>query len=222
MELLIVAIDKIIPYENNPKLITDEAVDQLVAIITANGFLDPIEVDASWEIVAGHRRRLAAIKMGLSRVPVIYHGSMSKDEAKLYRIANQKASDASKWNRELLSNEMLSLEHLISGPADAGFDEAGLAKLFDIDMADKTDEELKEMAEGKQEPGPYIRHGQKWVIGPVTFDVWANLNDEQLRKAEATITKLKKLLKEEPVLEGTDTTFKAYLAEAVALEGAVR
>jgi phosphoribosylformylglycinamidine (FGAM) synthase PurS component len=214
-------IEKLIPYENNPRLITDEDVERLVTIIDSSGFLDPIEVDAGWEIVAGHRRRLAALKLGLKRVPVIYHSAMTKDEARKYRIANQKAGEHVKWNRELLSNEMMALEHQMESAAELGMSEVDVAKLFDIDMADKTDEELKEM-EGKAEPGPYIRTGQRWVSGPITFQVYENLNDDQLRKAEAIIAKLKKLTKEEPVLEGDGTTFKAYLAEAVSLEGGLR
>lgn len=217
MQLLIVPIEKLIPYESNPRLITEEDVAKLVSIIEANGFLDPIECDASWEIVAGHRRRLAAIKMGLTKVPVIYHESMTKDEAKLYRVAHNKGGEGVKWNRELLANELMALEHLISGPADIGMDDMEMAKLFDLDMADKTDEELAAMAD-KGEPGPYIRGGQRWVSGPITFNVWENLKDDQLRKAEIVISKLKKLTKEEPVLEGDGTTFKDYLAQAMSLE----
>jgi len=210
MQLLVADIDRVKPYEANPRTITEDDISKLVAVIEAQGFLDPVEVDASWEIVAGHRRYLAARKLNLARIPVVLHEGMTKEEARIYRISSNKLSEDVKWNRELLSNEMLAIEHLIASPSDVGFDDKELAKLFDLDMADKTDEELEAMGD-KKEPGPYIARGQVWRIGPVTFEVYKNLNDDQLRNAEKAIIKIQKLVKHEAMLD--DMTLKDYLAE---------
>lgn len=208
-------IDKLIPYEKNPREITEDHIASLAAIIEANGFRDPIEVDASWEVVVGHARLLAAKKLKLTKVPVIYHGGMTRDEARAYRIASNKANDGGKWSRALLSDEILELEGVIGGPSDLGFSDAEMVKLFDLDMSEKTDEELAKMAgeEEKAEPGPYIERGQTWVMGPVTFTVFKNLNTDSLRKAEMTIIKLQRMLKEKAVLEGTEMTLQEYLAQ---------
>lgn len=209
MELIIAPIDKLVPYDANPRLITDEDIAKLISVIEANGFLDPIEVDASWTIVAGHRRLLAAKKLGLSRVPVIFHAGMTRDEAKAYRIAHNKVSEGVKWNRELLSNEVLALEHLISGPEDLGMDSAGMMQLFDLDRGVGEDPDAADKVE---EPGPYILAGQRWQIGPVTFEVYDNLNADQMRKAEALIIKIQKLVKT-PAMLG-EVSLKEYLAAA--------
>ncbi len=214
MQLIVAEIGKLRPYEANPRLITEDDVTKMVAIIEAQGFLDPIEVDAEWEIVAGHRRYFAAKKMGLARVPVIHHAGMTKEEAKAYRIASNRASEDVKWNRALLTDELTSIEHLMASPADLGFDDKEMMKLFDLDRG--AGEELGadgEKAED-EEPGPYIQAGQVWNIGPCAFTVFKNLNKDQMRKAEAMIIKIQKLCKEPAVLAGTEVTLKEYLAEA--------
>lgn len=210
-QLILADLGRLKPYENNPRLITEDDVDKLVDVIRANGFRDPIEVDADWTIVVGHRRFLAAKKMGLQRVPVLHHADMTTEEAKLYRISNNKVGEDVKWNRTLLADEFTALEHLMESPADAGFSGDEMMKLFDLDRGAGEEE-----GEGGQseEPGPYIQHGQVWNIGPCAFTVFKNLNKDQLRKAEAAITKIQKLLKEPATLAGTELTLKEYLAEA--------
>lgn len=213
MQLIIADIERLKPYESNPRLITEEDINKLVDVIKASGFLDPIEVDADWEIVVGHRRWHAAKKMGLARVPVIHHDGMTKEEARLYRISNNKVGEDVKWNRALLTDELTSIEHLIEGPADLGFSNDEMMKLFDLDRG-ADDDEASEGEKEDTEPGPYVQAGQVWNIGPCAFTVFSNLNKEQMRKAEAAIIKIQKLLKEPATLSGSGTTLKEYLAEA--------
>ena len=59
-------IDKIRPYENNPR-INDQAVDAVAASIREFGFRQPIVVDAQGVIIIGHARYKAALKLGLKK-----------------------------------------------------------------------------------------------------------------------------------------------------------
>ena len=62
-------IQSIRPYENNPRL-NDAAVDAVAASIREFGFRQPVVVDEDGVIVVGHTRYKAAIKLGMSEVPV--------------------------------------------------------------------------------------------------------------------------------------------------------
>jgi ParB-like chromosome segregation protein Spo0J len=69
MEVKLVKIDKIKPYESNPR-INDGAVDAVAASLKEFGFRQPIVVDDGGVIIVGHTRWKAAGKFGLAKVPV--------------------------------------------------------------------------------------------------------------------------------------------------------
>src|SRR6202790_3299885 len=62
-------IESIRPYENNPHL-NDAAVDAVAASIREFGFRQPIVVHPDGVIVVGHTRYKAALKLGMTEVPV--------------------------------------------------------------------------------------------------------------------------------------------------------
>ncbi|MBL9118594.1 MAG: ParB N-terminal domain-containing protein, partial [Phycisphaerae bacterium] len=62
-------IESVRPYERNPR-INDAAVDAVVHSIREYGFRQPIVVDAEGVVVCGHTRLKAAVRLGLSKVPV--------------------------------------------------------------------------------------------------------------------------------------------------------
>ncbi len=63
------ALDRIKPYEKNPR-INDKAVDAVAKSIQTYGMRQPIVVDAESVIIVGHTRWKAAKKLGLAEVPV--------------------------------------------------------------------------------------------------------------------------------------------------------
>jgi len=72
-EIKIVPIDQIIPNLDNPNIHTDEQIDRLAKIISNIGFRRPLTVsNLSGFIIVGHGRFLAAQKLGLTELPVIY------------------------------------------------------------------------------------------------------------------------------------------------------
>jgi ParB-like chromosome segregation protein Spo0J len=62
-------IDRVRPYPQNPR-VNDDAVDAVLTSLKEFGWRQPIVVDAEGVIIVGHTRRLAALKMGLTEVPV--------------------------------------------------------------------------------------------------------------------------------------------------------
>ena len=81
--------DKLSPFEKHPYQVReDAAMDELVASIRVHGVLSPLLARSkgeSYELVSGHRRRLAAQKLGLPTVPVLVR-EMSDDEAVILMV----------------------------------------------------------------------------------------------------------------------------------------
>lgn len=202
MKLELCALSGLKPNVNNPKLITEADVAAMVNLLQAHGFRDPIEARREdGLIVAGHRRYLAAQKLGLTKAPVLFHEGMSDDEAAAYTIAHTQAEKSGpEWNRALLSDQVAGLpEDLIPG---LGFDEEGLARLFDLDRADQADDAVD--AEG-DDPAALLIPGEVWTIGPVTFNVFKGLDNASLNNAEKIIRKIAKLLKCKALLDGDES-----------------
>ena len=62
-------VDSIRPYPGNPRR-NDPAVDAVARSLKEFGFRQPIVVDADGVVVVGHTRHKAALKLGLTEVPV--------------------------------------------------------------------------------------------------------------------------------------------------------
>lgn len=81
--------DKLAPFQNHPYQVReDAAMDELVESIRTYGVLSPLLARPKWEsyeLVSGHRRRLAAQKLGLKTVPVLVR-EMSDDEAVILMV----------------------------------------------------------------------------------------------------------------------------------------
>lgn len=103
-----VSVDKIKPYENNPRK-NDEAVDKVAASIREFGFQQPIVVDKDGVIIVGHTRLKAAKKLKLKEVPVVY-ADLPEEKAKAYRLADNKTNEFSEWDYELLDMELGDIE----------------------------------------------------------------------------------------------------------------
>lgn len=121
-----IKIDKIKPYENNPRL-NDAAVDGVAESIRQFGFKVPLVIDKNNVIVCGHTRYKASLKLGLESVPCIKADDLSDDKIKAFRLADNKVSELAEWDVEKLKIE---LEEISLDMSDFGFDIA----LDDIEL----------------------------------------------------------------------------------------
>ena len=102
-ECKMVSVNDLIPYAKNPKDHTDKDLDLIIKSIQRNGWGDPILVcPETNEILSGNGRYLAARKIGLSEVPVVYapDGLTEKQKADLV-IASNKLVEVSGYNDNL-------------------------------------------------------------------------------------------------------------------------
>ena len=81
--------DKLMPFQKHPYQVReDAAMDELVESIRVHGVLSPLLArpkGEGYELVSGHRRRLAAQKLGLKTVPVLVR-EMTDDEAVILMV----------------------------------------------------------------------------------------------------------------------------------------
>lgn len=116
MEIIEQDIEKLIPYEHNPR-INDQAVDELAESIRQFGFKNPIVVDKDNIIINGHTRLKACKRLGITRVPTIIATDLTPEQVKAFRLADNKVAENSKRDKSLLK---LELEEL--GDLDLDFD----------------------------------------------------------------------------------------------------
>jgi len=94
--------DELVPFQNHPYQVReDAALSELMESIHTHGVLSPLLARTkgeSYELVSGHRRRLAAQKLGLKTVPVLVR-EMSDDEAVILMV------DSNLQRENLLSSE---------------------------------------------------------------------------------------------------------------------
>lgn len=117
------ALADIKPYERNPRIIPQAAVDAVARSIQAFGFRQPIVVDKAGVILAGHTRYKAAQQLGLTEVPVVWQTDITEIQARGYRIADNKVAELSAWDRDALDLEVRELADL----GDTDLDALGLA-----------------------------------------------------------------------------------------------
>ena len=96
-------VETLIPFARNPRTHSDAQVAKLAASIVEFGWTNPILVDGSQGIIAGHGRLAAARKLGLAEVPVIELGHLTLAQKRAYVIADNRLALDAGWDEEMLS-----------------------------------------------------------------------------------------------------------------------
>ena len=138
MTIQMMKITEIKPYENNPRK-NEEAVDEVASSIKAFGFKNPIIVDKDMVIIAGHTRLKAALKLGLTMVPVIVASDLNPAQANALRLAYNKTAEIAKWDKKKLEEELKQINWEILGinMTDVGFDD-----IFASEFQEVVDDEI--------------------------------------------------------------------------------
>jgi len=155
-------VERPVPYTRNARICPAQAVEKVAASIRQFGFRQPIVVDASGVVIAGHTRLAAAKQLGLAKVPVHIAGDLSPAQAKAYRLADNRTAEETSWDLELLPLELEGLIELEYDLAPLGFEKDELAEL------------LSNPRQGERDPDavpdppsvPITRPGDLWELGP--------------------------------------------------------
>ena len=102
-------VTELIPYVKNSRTHSDEQVAQIAASIKEFGWTNPILVDGSNGIIAGHGRLMAARKLGHKEVPTIELADLTETQKKAYIIADNRLALNAGWDNEMLTIELNDL-----------------------------------------------------------------------------------------------------------------
>jgi DNA modification methylase len=99
------------PYSQNARTHTKHQIRQIEESIRRFGYTNPVLVDSSDRIIAGHGRVEAAKLLGLDRVPTIRLENLTEDQIRAYVIADNKLAENAGWDNAILAIE---LQHLLT------------------------------------------------------------------------------------------------------------
>ena len=157
-----IATAALAPYARNARTHSPEQVEQIKRSIIAFGFTNPVLIDASGGIVAGHGRVMAAKLMGLEQVPCLRIDWLTKAQRRAYVLADNQLALNSGWDEEMLAQELRDLEAQEFDLSLTGFAEDDLADLLFEPPAGSADsaDDVPPMQEEA------VSHaGDIWVLG---------------------------------------------------------
>ena len=99
------------PYEGNARKHGDVDVQGIKDSIETDGFNDPIGIWGDNNlIVEGHGRQIAALEMGLAKVPCIRLDHLTETQRRDYAIRHNRTAELSGWDFGKLEEELAALE----------------------------------------------------------------------------------------------------------------
>ena len=120
---------------NNAKQHSDSQVTKIASSIREFGFLNPVLIDASYNVIAGHGRILAAKKMGLSEVPCLFVEGLTDAQRKAYILADNRLSELGEWDMNLVGLELGELDMEGFDVDLLGFDNIDLDEEYGTDFS---------------------------------------------------------------------------------------
>ena len=154
-----IPIDHLVPYAKNPRKII-KAIPLVAESIKSFGFNVPITINNMIDkiIVSGHTRYEAARKLGMENVPYIELNHLSDMDIRKYRLADNRVSDESECDKNLLRNELAELE--LNSKLDAEwFKNIGFTQ---EEIAQALAGTMKEQEEAKQKTLECPKCGHAW------------------------------------------------------------
>jgi ParB-like chromosome segregation protein Spo0J len=164
MEIIYKPISKIQPYARNPRL-NEDAVDKVAASIREFGFRNPLILDASGVVIAGHTRLKAAEKIGMTKVPCITADDLTPEKVKAFRIVDNKSAEYSKWDFEALAAELEDLQSAGYDLSMTAFDQKELDELLDSLEPERPAEDDGFEEEIDPEETAFTHSGDLWLLG---------------------------------------------------------
>jgi hypothetical protein len=134
-----VALAKVKPAEDNPRVHPPEQIEKLVASMREFGFPQPILVTREFGILAGHGRLEAARaiydgggaipNLPAGKIPIVKIDGMSEVEQRAYRIADNRLASLSGFDATLLAAELSDLRGEGFDPDLLGFSALDMLRL---------------------------------------------------------------------------------------------
>jgi ParB/RepB/Spo0J family partition protein len=101
LQIVQTPIGELNPYPANPRRIGDAELESLTRSIREFGFVQPVVARREDQVViGGHQRLVAARRLGIKTVPVVFL-DLSQEQARVLNLALNRISGT--WNNRLLA-----------------------------------------------------------------------------------------------------------------------
>jgi len=154
-------VSEITPYSRNSRVHSANQIAQIVASIREFGFTNPVLLDESNVLIAGHGRLEAARFLSMRQLPAIVLTGLTDAQKAALRIADNKLALNATWDDDLLRTELADLRDVGFDLALTGFGEDELLGLFADANAGLTDPD--DVPEPPAEP--ITQPGDVWLLG---------------------------------------------------------
>lgn len=186
-KIVYVPVEDLVPYDRNCKL-HDNMTAYLRNMVKRVKFRVPIHLDENRVIISGHARRLVALELGMKRVPCIFDTDMSPEDVRLQRLADNRLTELSDYDLDMLGIEVVELKELGIAVEDFGLDfnfddpTEGWDDIMEDEEeeADETDDfEPSEVDEGFIQEGDIVLMGEHRLIcgDSMSTDVLSRVED---------------------------------------------
>lgn len=125
-----IELSKIKGYAKNSRTHSDHQIGQIVESIREFGFTNPILIDETNTIIAGHGRLAAAKKLSMDSVPVVRISGLSDKQKKAYVISDNQIALRGGWNIDMLREELKALVEMDFNIDILGFDTSELTDMM--------------------------------------------------------------------------------------------
>lgn len=164
-------VKDLLPWQENPRKISKQALGKLKEKITQNGFHSVIVIDTDNTILSGNQRKVALMELGINTVDVMIP-SRKLSDAERRRIGIESNINDGEWDFEKLKSFDLELLQF------AGFDEKALVKFWDEEKDTKddkfdVDKELKKIKTPQTKLGDLIVMGNHKLLCSSSTDITA-------------------------------------------------
>lgn len=109
MRLERVGLDLLRPYQNNPRY-NDDAIDAVEESIDQVGYISPIIVDESLQILAGHSRWRSLNELGEEEIDVVVVDGLTDEQKRKFRLLDNKTAEIASWDLGKLQQELDNLD----------------------------------------------------------------------------------------------------------------
>src|ERR1700733_5891058 len=94
----------------NPRQHSQRQINQIADSIREFGFVVPVVIDDTGQVVIGHGRVLAAKKLAMPHIPAVEIRHLSKAQMKALRIADNRLAQHAHWDERLLGESFLEIK----------------------------------------------------------------------------------------------------------------
>ena len=162
MALEMVPIDCIKANPHNARTHDRKQLSKLVRSIEKFGFVVPLIVDESGELLCGHARVMAAKQLGFTSLPVIRAFHLSEADKRAFIIADNRLAELASWNKTVLRQELSFLSEL---DIDYDFSAVGF-DTAELDFILAGDGGAEDKLPSIVDVPAVSRPGDLWLLGP--------------------------------------------------------